>query len=454
MASTYLMHMLLFAVHSLQADNGPMHPLEKGGHIANIVNSIFGLLCAVIGGAGLWLQIQAYRITEKAVLPSHQWVVPYSYSIVALLLVLLVIGLALLWRSIRAETRMRLARGSEHVAATPAGVVPSPGGTNTRELSCPLSAKPLPELRPYVVAVSYKRLQHLPVLGFETQNVGKEVALEISIPDIKLGTSIVQFEGNYQRLTINESAYWGVLVKHDTGGFSTGNFLANEMRVQGKGEIIVPIQYKNANNLCYVTWARFELNASTESRIAVHNDAQELIKWPTASVQPIEATFPSTAPRPYLEVEDPIDERFGKTLFHFTNRGGDVAHNVQVQPLSINHFSVVFDVIPLLAMGETKTVIPIIPGIGINGGHDILNQMEKEWNGAPPQRKLAREGQTDEWPTQVTITYEDFTGRRFEANLDLVVFPINRLLRNKHALESPQRNYKTVEVRNIKFKEV
>lgn len=50
-------------------------------------------------------------------------------------------------------------------------------------------------------------------------------------------------------------------------------------------------------------------------------------------------------PRPYLEVLDDTGTAFGRTAFVFTNRGGDVAHNVQVQPLSINHRTVTFDYI-------------------------------------------------------------------------------------------------------------
>jgi hypothetical protein len=308
----------------------------------------------------------------------------------------------------------------------------------------------LPELRPKIVAVGYCYLISVQALGLDTANDG-EPAYDISIPDVKLGTSVVTFGGKCPRMENRSSTEWRVLIKHDTGGFSTGNSLREEMQRQGIGEITVPIRYRDGNGLWYVSHCRIELKASARGGIAVHNDIQELVSGkPTQG----SAAFPPTAPRPYLEVEDPIDERFGKTLFHFTNRGGDVAHNIQVQPLTINHLSVVFDPIPLLAVDETKTTIPTIPGIGINGGHDILNQMEKEWEGTPPQHKFAQEGKTEERSTEVTVTYEDFNGRRFEANLDLVVFPINRTLRNKHALELPQRNYKTVEVRKIKFKEV
>lgn len=376
---------------------------------------------------------------------------------------LFVLGVALLVIAIRGEIKLRrrtlLPANNKQPEVNPettpaAGIAPSHVRASTTQLSRPISGKPLPELRPNVIAVSYKRLQQLPALGLETQNIGKEAALEISIPDIKLGTSIVQFEGNYQRITVNESAHWRVLIKHDTGGFSTGNELPNEMRRQGKGEIVVPIHYKSANELYYVTFARLELKATAESGIAVHNDTQQLIKWPTASVQPAEAALSSTAPRPYLEVEDPMGEAFGKTLFHFTNRGGDVAHNVQVQPLSINHLTVVFDPIQIIPVNEARTVTPNIPGRGIMQNHDILNLMVNEWDKAFSEGGLLSKSETDEWVAPITVTYTDFNEKPFEATMDLVVFPIRRTLAKKHASEWPKRERKTVEVRNIKFRPV
>jgi hypothetical protein len=308
----------------------------------------------------------------------------------------------------------------------------------------------LPEIRPRIVAVSYSRIAAVPALGFIVANDG-EPAYEVSISDVQVGTSVVVFEGVCPRMDNRSSTEWRVLIKHDHGGFSTGNSLRDEMVRQGVGEIAVPIRYKDGNGLRYVSHCRIELNASATNGITVRNDGQELISGKPAHKAAV--ALSPTAPRPYLEVEDPIDEGFGKTLFHFTNGGGDVAHNIQVQPLTINHLSVVFDPISILAVKQTKTTIPTIPGIGIAGGHDILNQMEKEWD-----RALLRSGgpeqETGEWTTQITATYEDFARKKFEATMELVVFPMQRLQRNKDALQNPRREYKTVEVRNIKFRAI
>jgi hypothetical protein len=219
---------------------------------------------------------------------------------------------------------------------------------------------------------------------------------------------------------------------------------------EGVGEIAVPIRYKDGNGLWYVSHCRIELNASATNGITVRNDGQELISGKQARET---IPLPPTAPRPYLEVEDPIDERHGKTLFHFTNSGGDVAHNIQVQPLTVNHLSVIFDPISNLAVNKTKTTIPTIPGIGIAGGHDILSEMEKDW-ARVLLRPGGKEDENGEWAEPITVTYEDFSGRQFEATMELVVFPMQRLHRNKNALQNPRREYKTVEVRNIKFRAI
>lgn len=310
--------------------------------------------------------------------------------------------------------------------------------------------KPLPELRPKIIAVSYTRLASVPVLGFEIANDG-EPAYEVSIPDVKMGTSVVTFEGNCPRMANRSTTEWRVLIKHDTGGFSTGNSLREEMLKQGLHEIAVPIRYKDGNNLWYVSHCRIEVNVSVRNGLAVHTDSQELVS--RKQIQDT-SSLPPTAPRPYFEVEDPTGAAFGKTIFHFTNRGGDVAHNLQVHPMAINHLSVIFDPIPVLAVNETKTTIPTIPGRGIMQQHDILNLMVKEWEEAWEQRRLATQEEIDEWKTQIIITYQDFAERRFEATADLFVFPLKRTLRDKHVLESPPPEYKTAEVRNIKFRQI
>jgi hypothetical protein len=80
--------------------------------------------------------------------------------------------------------------------------------------------------------------------------------------------------------------------------------------------------------------------------------------------------------------------------------------------------------------------------------------MEKEWGEAWEQRRLASQPRVDEWKTGITVTYEDFAEKRFEMTCDLVVFPLNRELRNRQALTRLGEHYKTVEVRNIKFRPI
>lgn len=173
-------------------------------------------------------------------------------------------------------------------------------------------------------------------------------------------------------------------------------------------------------------------------------------KSPAQTVEQVDLSDQAQMPRPYLEVLDDTGATFGQTPFVFTNRGGDVAHDVQVQPLSVNHFTVTFDPIPTIAVNEEKRTVPTIPGRGIMQQHDILSLMVKEWDEVS---KARQSGATpDEWATKVTITYADFKENRFEATADLVVFPIQRLTRNRNATEWPKREYKTVEVRNIKFR--
>jgi hypothetical protein len=125
-----------------------------------------------------------------------------------------------------------------------------------------------------------------------------------------------------------------------------------------------------------------------------------------------------------------------------------------VQPLSIDRLTVVFDPIPILATNEPKTRIPTIPGIGIDGSHEIINRMVKEWQEAYEQGRLANQDQINEWKTEILVTYEDFAGKRFEMTCDLVVFPMERELRDRNAFQQPRNKYKTVEVKNIKFKAV
>lgn len=310
----------------------------------------------------------------------------------------------------------------------------------------------LPESRPRIVAVSYSRIASIPVLGLVTANDG-EPAYKVSIPPVKVGSSIVTFgAGTCPRIGARTSTEWRVLIKQETGGMSTGNDLRNEMQRQSVAEIHVPVGYEDGDGLRYISHCWIELDSSQRGGLTVRTDRQELVSGKPRLKD--SETFPDTGPRPYLEVEDPIGEGFGKTLFHFTNRGGEVAHKVQVQPVNINRFTVVFDSIPFLPVNQSITIVPTIPGIGINGSHELINRMVKEWEEAWEQGRLASQDQVDEWKTEILVTYEDFAKKRFEMTCVLSVFPLEREFRDRNAFQQPRNKYKTVEVSNIKFRVV
>ncbi|HKW76572.1 MAG TPA: hypothetical protein VJN64_13670, partial [Terriglobales bacterium] len=210
-----------------------------------------------------------------------------------------------------------------------------------------------------------------------------------------------------------------------------------------------PIRYRDFNRLWYISHCRIERNPSIKGGLAVHTDGQELVSSKPAQ-EP--SSLPASAPRPYLEVEDSIGAAFGKTAFKFTNRGGEVAHNVQVQPFVADHLTVVFDLIPTIPKGEERSTIPNIPGRGIMQQHDVLSLMVREWDAAFANAELADKDRIEEWSKEIVITYEDYAGKRFEATMELVVFPIERTMRDRNAFGNPHQQYKTVEVRKIKFR--
>lgn len=420
-----------------------MHPLERKSHFANILNAVFGFVCAIVSCILLWLALHPLQpIQTKPQASQGGDVVPQKY-IVILAVLLLLAAVILIWKSLQGERRIR--RSNLASEPTPQNEPESINSTTSNKQALPLT---LPELRPRIIAVRYGRSGSLQAQGLEIVHEG-EPAYEVSIPDVKLGTSVVSFEGRIPMMHGRSSAEWRVVITHDHGGVSTGNSLRDEMRRQGIGEIAVPIQYQDGKSLRYISHCRIELDATVPSGLAVHTGREELLGKRTEDAP----SMPATAPRPYLEVEDPIGEGFGKTRFVFTNRGGDVAHNVQVQPLSIANTTVVFALIPIIHINESRTTMPTIPG-GIGPLHDILRLMEREWDHAFRISGMAGKERVEEWETKLTITYEDFERKRFEATADLICFPIDRNLRDKHAIEQQTRQYKTVEVRNIKFRQV
>jgi hypothetical protein len=153
-------------------------------------------------------------------------------------------------------------------------------------------------------------------------------------------------------------------------------------------------------------------------------------------------------PRPYLNVLEPDEAMFRRTTFVLTNRGGDVAHNVQLQPIKIHYRQVLFDPIAVIAVQEERSTLSTVEGQGTMLEHDFMNVMREEWNAAG---KLV-----EEYSVKLIISYEDFTGKKFEADAEVVYFPINATNHERYPQvpEWMKHEFKIIEVRRMNFREV
>jgi hypothetical protein len=407
---------VLFAVQSVQADNYTMR-LDKAAHIANILALIPAGFCAYVS----WVVIHSQQSATNAAsdMPSSKLVWLAVGAFFGLFMLGAVLGI------------IALIRKNPVVAAPVAEPI-----NETKAQEPVLQQVGEPPLQDRVGKVARDLLQFL-------QEHGPAPKVEGHNSDARWQSMRDALHVNRERLPKINDGYMARFhdrvekIVYELGAIGVRDWeLNNLLNKDAYSDADVE---SIANGLLALGSQLVVQDYTSRFKVSQPNQTSEVL--------------PPTAPRPYLEVEDPIDERFGKTLFHFTNRGGDVAHTIQVQPLTINHLSVVFDPISDLAVNKTKTTIPTIPGIGVEGGHDILNQMEKDWERAL-LRPGGKEDENGEWVEQITATYEDFAGKKFEATMDLVVFPMQRLHRNRNALQNPRREYKTVEVRNTKFRQI
>jgi pyrimidine deaminase RibD-like protein len=147
-------------------------------------------------------------------------------------------------------------------------------------------------------------------------------------------------------------------------------------------------------------------------------------------------------PRIYTEVSEIKDAMFGRTPFVLHNRGGNVAHNVQIHPLTLSKSPVTFDPVGVIAPNDRAQVLPYIEAAGALEQYNIVYWLNRDWNSGGDI--------VEEWPVLLRITYEDFSNTIFETTLTLVYLPIKASFRSNHP--GWQRDHSTIlEVRNFKF---
>ena len=151
-------------------------------------------------------------------------------------------------------------------------------------------------------------------------------------------------------------------------------------------------------------------------------------------------------PRVYVEIEDRrLDDgsagNFPETLFVLRNEGGDVAHKVQIEPLSVVSGTAQFNRVETLPSGERKTVQPKIERFSIFERHDVARLLRKEWDAAGEL--------TDEFSRPMRITYEDFAGTKFETAFTLLLHPIRDILKLRHKRNWPRNERETIEIIDV-----
>jgi hypothetical protein len=153
----------------------------------------------------------------------------------------------------------------------------------------------------------------------------------------------------------------------------------------------------------------------------------------------------SSDPRIYLEVVESSAPLFPRTPFVLHNRGGDVAHNVQIDSFTLNKHTVTFESVGVIAPEDKRDILPSIEEAGALTHHNILHWLTADWNAAG--KPVA------EWPVSVRVTYENFAKRKFETRLELLCFPI-KAIHQQNRPAWPQDNSPILMTRNFEFRKV
>jgi len=351
---------------------------------------------------------------------------------VGLLVALLLVGSSLLWRSISSELKLRK---EARLAVTSIAEKPSDRDKEATPIK-PALPLTLPELRPIIRAVRYGRSGSLQAQGLETVHEG-EPAYEVSIPDVKLGTSVVSFQGRIPMMHGRSSADWRVLITHDHGGVSTGNVLRDEMRRQGIGEIAVPILYQDGKGLHYVSHCRIELDASVQSGLAVHTDGQELVEKEAAQT-PLNApelileyshseqvTYSEAPPNPYKPI-------LVKNVTPNKN-----AYNVRICALTTADGTARFDpdIVTCIRGGDETEFNARVEGGPPFMRNQLLHLLAKSYKEGVPGYDISRD-LFGEKPFTVTIEYTDSSSQcRYAADCELLYRAWKHVIRpGKHRI--------------------
>jgi len=155
--------------------------------------------------------------------------------------------------------------------------------------------------------------------------------------------------------------------------------------------------------------------------------AEPIKKWwqrprEQSDIAPVEPAAISEPCIYFAEVLDKTDLYLPASPLVLENRGHDVAHGVQILPVTLGHVEVKFDYVDTIAVGDKVEVIPRInyEGAAIN---NFLGLLKKEL-----EDKNKAQAATEQWiAVPLTVVYKNRSrSHNFETLAELSYCPINR----------------------------
>lgn len=144
----------------------------------------------------------------------------------------------------------------------------------------------------------------------------------------------------------------------------------------------------------------------------------------------IQSDIRDSDPRVYLTIEEPDGITLKHSLVILKNRGGGVAHNVHIEPVTIYRKQVEFTHVPVIGAGESAQSIPTVRDVdpGTPGRNDVFYWMEKDWD-------TYAGNVTAEYSLPLNVVYDDYTGtRHIKTTMILIFYPLEYVHRRKEDL--------------------
>jgi pyrimidine deaminase RibD-like protein len=297
----------------------------------------------------------------------------------------------------------------------------------------------LPVARPVVVPVRYgggKRKNDVGYTGIAVRNDGERAAYDLSplTPVIIHDAGRLDIAGTTARLSnSDEEEFFALFVVPNHGNGTFGSYLYSFMVENHLDSVAIPFRYRDADEVWYETEVlliKDQMARSTDDALAgvrvswrqkpVLNSGSVVTRATEESSfngDKNEISVKASDPRIYL---DPVNEEYissGSMPFFLRNGGQEIAHDIQIHPVTLAGTTVSFEHLSHLGPGEQKRIFPNVEPGGVLTYHNILSPLSEAWD-------EANDLSIEEFPLKLKISYEDYSGeRKFESRITLLYLP-------------------------------